>query len=151
MDKEEFKMRMEELGNKMKELGENLKDVSETAYLKALDARDDIGKVMSDAQSSLSAATENATMFFERSKTKISSELIKAQMNIKVAQEEMAAKKYAKDKAKLEEYIKDNMEYAETCQVLAKQLIEESKLAIIEAAAASKEYEENYQDDKKED
>ena len=151
MANDELMKKIEELEKKWKELEANLVDASETAYLKALDAKDDLGKVMEDAKSSLSAATENATMFFERAKSKVSSELIKAQMNIKVAQEEMAAKKYAKDKAKLEEYIKDHMEYAETCQVLAKQLIEESKLSIVEAAAASKEYEENYQDDKKED
>lgn len=83
-------------------------------------------------------------MSSDRAKSKVSSELLKAQMNMKVAKEQLVAKKEAYDKFKMEEYINDTLEYAEACVALSVLAEEEAELAILEAIDASIEYDEKY-------
>ena len=97
-----------------------------------------------ESKSNLKALKENYRIFSEKAKSKASSELLKAQMNIDVAKEELAAKKEAHDKASLEEYIKDMTEYASACAELSILAAEEAKLAALQAVAAEKEYDEKY-------
>ena len=65
-------------------------------------------------------------------------------MNMDVAKENLAAKKEAYDKYKMEEYINDTVEYTEACVELSILAAEEAKLATLEAIEASKEYEDKY-------
>ncbi len=144
MNKEEMKEKMELLNVKMKELGEKTKDAVDTAKIKGMYAKDQINEMASETKSNINAAKENLRIFSEKAKSKASSELLKAQMNIDVAKEELAAKKEAHDKASLENYIEEMAEYASACAELSILAAEEAKLATLEAVQAQNEYDEKY-------
>ena len=147
MNKEEMKAKMDELNEKMKDLGEKTKDSIDTAKIKSMYAKDKIDEMASESKSNLNALKENFRILSEKAKGKASSELLKAQMNIDVAKEELAAKKEAHDKASLENYIEDVTEYASACIELSILAAEEAKHATLEAIAAQQEYDEKYENE----
>ena len=144
MNKEEMKAKMDALNAKMKDLGEKTKDAVDTVKIKGMYAKDKIDEMASETKSNINAAKENFRVFSEKAKRKASSELLKAQMNIDVAKEELAAKKEAYDKASLENYIEEVIEYASACAELSILAAEEAKLATLEAVQAQNEYDEKY-------
>ena len=144
MNKEEMKAKMDALNAKMKDLGEKTKDAVDTVKIKGMYAKDKIDEMASETKSNINAAKENFRVFSEKAKSKASSELLKAQMNIDVAKEELAAKKEAHDKASLENYIEEVIEYASACAELSILAAEEAKLATLEAVQAQNEYDEKY-------
>lgn len=144
MNKEEMKAKMDALNAKMKDLGEKTKDAIDTVKIKGMYAKDKIDEMASETKSNINAAKENFRVFSEKAKSKASSELLKAQMNIDVAKEELAAKKEAYDKASLENYIEEVIEYASACAELSILAAEEAKLATLEAVQAQNEYDEKY-------
>lgn len=144
MNKEEMKAKMEALNEKMKDLGEKTKDSIDTAKIMGMYTKDKIDAAISETKSSATAMKENFRIFSEKAKGKASSELLKAQMNIDVAKKELAEKKAVHDKASLEKYIEDTTEYASACIELSLLAAEEAKLAVLEATAAQKEYDEKY-------
>ena len=144
MNKEKMKAKMDALNAKMKDLGEKTKDAVDTAKIKGMYAKDKIDEMASETKSNINAAKENFRVFSEKAKSKASSELLKAQMNIDVAKEELAAKKEAYDKASLENYIEEVIEYASACAELSILAAEEAKLATLEAVQAQNEYDEKY-------
>lgn len=109
-----------------------------------MEAKDVLSAKMKDAQSGLEAAKEQCRIASERGKSKISSELLRAQMNFKVAKENIQERKEAYDKEKLSKYIDNELEYAEQCVTLALLAAEEAKVAFLEAVDAQKEYDEKY-------
>ena len=147
MNKEEMKEKMEALNARMKDLGEKTKDAVDTAKIKGMYAKDQINEMASETKSNINAAKENLRIFSEKAKSKASSELLKAQMNIDVAKEELAAKKEAHDKVSLENYIEGMTEYASACAELSILAAEEAKLATLEAVQAQNEYDEKYGND----
>lgn len=146
MNKEEMNAKFAELNAKMKDLGEKTKDAVDTAKIKGMYAKDKIDEMASETKSNINAMRENYKIFSEKAKSKASSELLKAQMNIDIAKEELQAKKEAHDKATLEKYIEEVTEYASACVELSLLAAEEAKLAALEAASAQKEYDEKYRD-----
>lgn len=144
MNKEEMKAKMDVLSAKMKDLGEKTKDAVDTAKIKGMYAKDKVDEMVSETKSNVNAMKENYRVFSERVQGRASSELLKAQMNIDAAKEELAAKKEAHDKASLEAYIADVTEYASACVELSILAAEEAKLAALEAVSAEQEYEEKY-------
>ena len=144
MNKEEMKAKMDALNAKMKDLGEKTKDAVDTVKIKGMYAKDKIDEMASETKSNINAAKENFRVFSEKAKSKASSELLKVQMNIDVAKEELAAKKEAYDKASLENYIEEVIEYASACAELSILAAEEAKLATLEAVQAQNEYDEKY-------
>mgnify|MGYP003571508865 CR=1 FL=1 len=144
MNREEMKEKMSELNAKMKDLGDKTKDAIDTAKIMGMEAQDKVNEAISDAKSNVNAMKENYRIFSERAKGKASAELLKAQMNIDSAKADLAAKKEAHDKAKLEEYIEDMTEYAQACLELSLLAAEEAKLATLEAIASQAEYDEKY-------
>lgn len=132
------------LKDKVAELNKKLKDVAETATLVGMEKRDEIEEKIKEAKGNVAAAQEQYSRAAEKSKTKVSSELLKAQMTVTGVKENLQAKKNAHDKAMLEEYIGGMLEYAEDCQTLAALLIGEAELATLEAAAATIECEEKF-------
>lgn len=144
MNKEEMKAKMDALNAKMKDLGEKTKDDVDTVKIKGMYAKDKIDEMASETKSNINAAKENFRVFSEKAKSKASSELLKAQMNIDVAKEELAAKKEVYDKASLENYIEEVIEYASACAELSILAAEEAKLATLEAVQAQNEYDEKY-------
>ena len=146
MNKEELKNKMNALNEKLQDLAAKTKDAIETAQIKGLYAKDKIDEAIADTKSNLTAATENYRLFSERAKSKASSELLKAQMNIDVAKKELEAKKEAHDKASMEAYIEELADYADACIALSALATEEAKLATLEAINAQEEYNEKYAD-----
>lgn len=98
--------------------------------------KDVLDEKMKDAQSGLEAAKEQCRIATEKGKSKISSELLKAQMNFKVAKENMQERKEARDKEKLSKYIDDELEYADQSIALAFLAVEEAKVAFLNAVEA---------------
>lgn len=144
MNKDERQQKIDEFNKSMKEFGDKVKDYTDTAAISGMYAKDAIDAKIDDAKSGLAAAKENARIISERGKSKFSSALIKAQMELNVAKENIAEKKEARDKEKLSKYIDDELEYAESSLQLAFLAAQEAKLAFLEAVAAQKEYDEKY-------
>ena len=144
----EIKAKLDELDRKINELGEKTKDDLDTAKIKATYAKDEakekIEEKKKEYRGSIEALKENLRMSAEKVEGRASAELLKAQMNIDVAKERVAAKKEAYDKAKMEEYIDEVIMYAESCVELSILAAKEAKLAVLEAVAAQTEYEERY-------
>lgn len=144
MNKEELKKKMEALSVKMKELENKTKDAIDTAKIKGLYAKDKIDEMVNETKGNVNVAKENYRILSERIKSKASSELLKAQMNIDVAKHELEEKKEAYDKASLEAYIDEITDYASACVELSILAAEEGKLAALEAISAQAEYDEKY-------
>lgn len=144
MNKDERQQKIDEFNKSMKEFGDKVKDYTDTVAISGMYAKDAIDAKIDDAKSALAAAKENARIISERGKSKFSSALIKAQMELNVAKENIAEKKEARDKEKLSKYIDDELEYAESSLQLAFLAAQEAKLAFLEAVAAQKEYDEKY-------
>ena len=149
MNKDERQQKIDEFNKSMKEFGDKVKDYTDTAAISGMYAKDAIDAKIDDAKSGLAAAKENARIISERGKSKFSSALIKAQMELNVAKENIAEKKEARDKEKLSKYIDDELEYAESSLQLAFLAAQEAKLAFLEAVAAQKEYDEKYGEENK--
>ena len=109
-----------------------------------MEAKDTLDKKIKDAQGNLNAAKEQCRIAAEKRKSKISSELLKTQMNFKAAKENIQERKEAHDKEKLSKYIDDQLEYAEQAIMLALLAADEAKVAFLEATAAQAEYNEKY-------
>lgn len=144
MNKDERKQKIAEFNENLKNFGDKVKDCTDTVTISGMYAKDAIDEKISDAKSGLEAAKENVRIISERGKGKISSVLLKAQMDLNVAKENIAEKKDAKDKEKLSKYIDDELEYAESSLQLAFLAAQEAKLAFLEAIAAQEEYDEKY-------
>lgn len=149
MNKDERQQKIDEFNKSMKEFGDKVKDYTDTVAISGMYAKDAIDAKIDDAKSALAAAKENARIISERGKSKFSSALIKAQMELNVAKENIAEKKEARDKEKLSKYIDDELEYAESSLQLAFLAAQEAKLAFLEAVAAQKEYDEKYGEENK--
>ncbi len=139
-----FKEKMEQAQKKMADIKAKLADKAETAQIAGMLAKDELDKKMEELKSNATAATESARIVAERGKGKVNSELIKAQMNIAQAKAELEEKKEAHDKHSQENYIHDLIDYAESCQSLAAQLMAESDLAMLKAETESRAYNEKY-------
>lgn len=144
MNKEELKGKMNEFNTKMKSLNSKIKDTTDTVVIASMEAKDVLDAKVKDARSGLEATKEQCRIAGEKGKSKISSELIKAQMNFNVAKENIQERKEAYDKEKLAKYIDNQLEYAEQSVALAMLAADEAKLAFLEAVDAQKEYDEKY-------
>ena len=76
--------KMENLSKKMKELNEKIKDSAETVAIVGLEAKDKLDEKIEDTKSNVEALKENYRIASDRSKSKISSELLKARLNKKI-------------------------------------------------------------------
>ena len=148
MSKEELDRKIADLSKKVSTLGDKAKDAVETANIKGMYAKDEAKEKIEEKKKkhkgNIEALKENFRIFSDKVKGKASSELLKAQMNIDVAKEKLAEKKEAHNKAQMEDYIVDTVEYAEACVELSILAAEEAQLATLEAIAAQGEYEEKY-------
>ena len=147
MEKKEREQKMADFNKKMKDLNAKIKDGTDTVIIAGMEAKDVLDNKIQDAKGNLEAAKEQCRIISERGKSKISSELIKAQMNFKVAKENMQERKEAKDKEKLSNYIDEQLEYAEDCIAFALLAAQEANVAFLEAVEAQKEYDEKYGED----
>ena len=148
MNKEEIKEKLNTINQKMKDLNEKIKESADTVAVVGMETKDRIVDKVKDTKGDIEALKENYRLSADRAKSKFSSELLKAQMNIQVAKEMIQDKKEAYDKEKLEEYIDNEIEYAGDCIAMSLLIAEEAKLAFLEAIEAQKEYDEKYGEDK---
>ena len=144
MNSEELNAMKVELEKKINELKEKTKDSLDTAKIKSMYAKDKIEEMADERKGNLNAMKENFRLFSDKVKGKASAELLKAQMNMDVAKEQLVAKKVEHDKALMEEYIDETIEYAAACVELSLLAAEEAQLAVLEAVATEEEYEELY-------
>ena len=155
MNKEEIQKKMNELNSKMQEFNSKFKDTADTVAIVGMESKDVIDKKLSEAKGDLEASKENYRLACERGKSKLASELIRAQMNFNEAQKaikakkdqvqkDLAEKKYELDKDKMEQAIKDNLEYADACAALAVMATEEATIAYLEAMQEQVEFEEKF-------
>ncbi len=148
MNKDERKQKINEINSSLKNFGDKIKDYADTAAITGMYAKDQLNETISDTKSGLEALKENLRIASERGKSKVSSTLLKAQMELNVAKENIAEKKEAKDKEKLSKYIDDELDYAESSLALAFVAVQEAKLAFLQALEAQEEYDEKYGKDK---
>ena len=120
---EEFAEYETDLGNEMDELEA---DISE------------------EVTGSINAAKENIRLAKERRNSKIYALKLKSQMKADALKEKIADKRAEKDKAAMESYILDLLDYAECCQQVAFAAAIEADMTLLEAAEAAADYVEKY-------
>ena len=144
MNKEELNNKIDNVSDKMKELGAKAIDRVDSIKLKREASKENLAEKKAEAKAKVEASKENFRAKIDEAKGKASEELAKAQNSIDEAKAKLAEKKEAHDKAQMEAYIDDVIEYAAACVELSMLAAEEADLAILEAIAAEQEYEELY-------
>lgn len=112
------------------------------AYADAVDAQ--IDDQIATVEGDIAAAEENIRLTKERRDSKINSLKLKAQMRAEVLKEKIAERRAAKDKAAMESYILDLLDYAQCCEQVAFAAAIEADLTLLEAAEVAAEYVEKY-------
>ena len=114
----------------------------DAAMMEKADAKvaDDVATI----EGNINAAKENAKLKKERADSKIYAFKLKAQMKAEAIKDKLAAKRAENDKAAMELYIMDLLDYAESCQQVAFAAAVEADLTLLEAADVAAEYIEKY-------
>ena len=146
---DKIKNKINEINDDLKKISDKIKDSADTVAISGMYAKDELDEKISDAKGNLESIKENARINSEKRKGKISSHLLKAQMDLKEAKKEMEERKEARDRAKLEKYIENRLDYAGDSIEIALMAAGEAKVAFLEALEASLEYDELYGDDNK--
>lgn len=160
MNKEEIKEKMNELSNTMKDFNGKIKDVTDTVVIAGMISKDDVDKKLIEAKGDLAATQENFRIISEKSKSKISSELLKNQLNFEESKkkiiskrndlkQDISDKKYQYQKDSLLNSIQDSLDYADICAALAVKYAKESTVSYLEALDKQVEYNELYDNNKK--
>lgn len=155
MNQNNIKEKMKSLEDKMNKFNAIVKDKADTVAIVGMESMDVIDKKLQDAKGNLAASQENYRLLSERGKSKLSSELIRAQMNFAETkknvetkkseiQKGIADKKYNHSKEEMEKAIEDILDYANTCAALAEMATEEAEIAYLEALEAQIAYDEQF-------
>ena len=104
----------------------------------------EIDDQIATVQGDLAAAEENSRLAKERRNSKIYAIKLKAQMKAEALKEKVADKRKERDKAAMESYILDLLDYAQYCQQIAFAAAIEADLTLLEAAEIAAEYVEKY-------
>lgn len=96
------------------------------------------------AEGNINAAKENLRLAKERTDSKIYAFKLKAQMKAEAVKQKLADKRAEKDKAAMEMYIVDLLDYAECCQQVAFAAAIEADMTLLEAAEIAADYIEKY-------
>lgn len=144
MNKKEIEKEMKELNKKMDELNAKIKDASDTVKIVGMETKDTLDDKVSEAKGNVASTKENFRLAKEKGKSKVSSRLLKAQMDMEEMKKNISEKKIEHDKAKAEKDIQETLEYAETCANLAIYAGQEAVLAFLEAAGKEMDYEDEY-------
>ena len=132
---------LDSLNAKLDELGSKANEAAEAAKEARQERTDAVDEKISDAKSDIIAAKEQAREAAERGKSKLNSEMLKAQMTFEAKVQDL---RDAHDKKKLERYIEDQIENAVEYHDAALYMIGSAKLAVLEALSAAAEYEERF-------
>lgn len=149
MSKEEIQKEMAELNKKMDELNAKMKDASDTVKIVGMEAKDTLNEKVSEAKGNIASTQENMRLAKEKGKSKISSRLLKAQMDLEEMKKGISEKRIEHNKEKAQKDIEETLDYAETCANLAIYAGQEAILAFLEAAAKEVDFEDEYGEDEK--
>lgn len=109
------------------------------------DVFDEVATDVDDSvKGSINAGKENARLAKERRQSKINSIKLQNQMNMEARKAKITAKKDAVDKAKMEARIKDLLDYADSCQIMALSWALEMETALLAASEEAAEYAEKF-------
>lgn len=144
MTKKEIQNELNELNKKMDELNAKMKDASDTVKIAGMEAKDTIDEKVSEAKGNVAATQENMRLATERGKSKISSRMLKAQMELEDMKKSISEKKIEHNKEKALKDIDETLEYAENCANLAIYAGQEAVLAFLEAASKEIDFQEEY-------
>lgn len=114
----------------------------DAAVAERMDAR--IDDKIATAEGNINAAKENLRLAKERSDSKIYAFKLKAQMKAEAIKQKLADKRAEKDKAAMEMYIIDLLDYAECCQQVAFAAAIEADMTLLQAAEIAADYIEKY-------
>ena len=129
-------------------IGQKLDKLSDTVASGLEEFDTSVDQEMTDFEDELEgnvvAANESARLAKERRESKINAIKINAQMRADVLKEKIAQRDDAKDKAAMESYIIDLLDYAECCQQVAYAAAMEADMALLEATQIAAEYKERF-------
>ena len=148
MKKEEINAAIAEINADLDELDEAIAEEFDE-YNAAVNAQ--IDDQLATVEGDLAAAEENSRLAKERRNSKIFAIKLKAQMKAEALKEKIADKKAEREKAEMEDYILDLLDYAQYCQQIAFAAAVEADLTLLDAAAAAAEYVEKYGESEDED
>jgi hypothetical protein len=126
---------------KLDELSKKAAAASEEAKVARELKEEAIKDKISTAKGDVAAFQDKVERTKEENKSKLSSNLIKAQMTIEA---KIAEKKAARDKKHFEAYVEDQVDYIYDCFDLASYLIANAELALLETIDATAEFEAKY-------
>ena len=126
---------------KLDELSKKAATASEEAKVARELKEEAIKDKISTAKGVVAAFQDKVERTKEENKSKLSSNLIKAQMTIEA---KIAEKKAARDQKHFEAYVEDQVNYIYDCFDLASYLIANAELALLETLDAAAEFEAKY-------
>ena len=103
-----------------------------------------VSDIDSTIEGNINAAEENARLAKERRESKAYALKLQAQMKADALKEKIDQKQLERDKASMEYYILDLLDYAQCCQQVAYAAAMEADLALLQAAEVASEYVELY-------
>jgi hypothetical protein len=137
-----------DVDEKVQQLKEKVEELQILAANATADSRDDIKVTIRNLKGDAINHSENLKRLAQRSKSKLSSELIKMSMNFDVKKEEWESefeqKKYESQKAKDEAAAVRKAEDADLLMEYALEMVEKATVASLEATASKEAYEEKY-------
>ena len=141
MKKEEIAAAIAQINAELDELDAALAD----DYAKFDAAVDEqIDDQIATVEGDIAAAEENIRLARERRNSKIYAIKLKAQMKAEALKDKIADKRAERDKAAMEAYILDLLDYAQYCQQVAFAAAIEADLTLLDAAEIAAEYVEKY-------
>lgn len=141
MKKEEISAAIDEINADLEELYESIADdYAEFEAGVEAEIDDQIATVDGD----IAAAEENMRLAKERRNSKIYALKLKAQMKTEAIKDKIDDRRAEKDKAAMENYIIDLLDYAESCQQVAFAAAIEADMTLLEAAEIAADYIEKY-------
>lgn len=141
MKKEEISAAIDEINADLEELYESIADdYAEFEAGVEAEIDDQIATVDGD----IAAAEENIRLAKERRNSKIYALKLKAQMKTEAIKDKIDDRRAEKDKAAMENYIIDLLDYAESCQQVAFAAAIEADMTLLEAAEIAADYIEKY-------
>lgn len=147
MTEKELKEKINKINDELNNINEKLKDSTDTAIIKGMYAKDELDDKIKEAREKLNETKTTLKEKQAKGKKTFTNYLNKIEESINEERAKLADKKEARDKAKLEKYIDDRLEYTSDCIALALLAADEAKLSFIEALEAEAEYEELYDED----
>lgn len=122
--------KFKKINEQLKSVSKKISDNADTMIIKGMYAKDDIDEKLKETKESLRVTKE-------KSKLKLNKHLANIEDSINEAKAKLESKKDERDKARLDKYIDDRLEYSSDCIALALYALDEAKVAFLEALDAS--------------